>query len=139
MQLDKVETNTEARYEEGVYHPAHLYSVEDGGEGNFGPMLRISFIMKEDDLLSDMITGIKMSGGTKLGKLVKALTGSVPESINTDELVGMPCNLVFETNSKDYDGETAFFSNVKSVHDWPKGKTRTNFPDKVFGPDEAPF
>lgn len=146
MELVKKSASTESRYKEGIYYKAHFLRMEDNGVTKFGPSLRAFFLVEEDGLEADYLTGVELTNGTKLGKMVNALRGEKAEPLEDGAvldpatLAGLPCNLVFKTNSKDYDGEVAYFSNVSTVVEAEKGQKKLKeIPSKTYGPDEAPF
>jgi len=60
-------------------------------EGQYGKQIQWSLRVKDSDATLKAWTSAKMSSGSKLGKWVVALTGSLPEAFEPLDFLGMEC------------------------------------------------
>jgi len=86
-------------HEEGVHIPAHIYAVEDAGEGEFGPQLKWIFL-DEDDQEIWAWSSTTLSARSKLGKWATNLGTDISNGVDTDDYIGLTVNLVFERYNK---------------------------------------
>lgn len=128
MKINKQEYSL---HEEGEKYAAWVKRIEDAGEGTYGPQLKWVFeIEGEEEREQFAWSGTAMTPRSKLTKWVKNLhDGVIPETVDTEELHGVPCSLLFE-HSDNPDGTVS----ERVVNVLPRKGAKV----KDFS-DEAPF
>ena len=92
-------------HEEDVFLPAIIHRIDED-EGQFGPQFKFIIAVEGDDEDNEVwaYTSATYSNGSKLGIWTAAILGSMPESLDTDDLVDVPVQVMFEqydrTNTK---------------------------------------
>lgn len=82
----------------GVY-PATVDSIEEA-TGQFGPQLKIKFDLGNNNYLTAW-TSQSLSDKSKLGQWTKAILGGLPDSLDTNALIGKPCRLSVVIKARD--------------------------------------
>jgi len=62
-------------------------------EGKYGEQLAWEFRLDDSDATLRAWCSMTMSAGSKCGQWVRALLGDIPESLDTGDLIGLPCVL----------------------------------------------
>ena len=98
----KGEQDKEPELSEG-YHDLEIIEVGPTDQGKFGPYIPVQFIDDEGNTVKE-IYSLKLSTQSKLGKLVRAVEGSVPgegEEYDLEDLVGNTVGAVIEHEETD--------------------------------------
>lgn len=98
----KIEKTTAADWlhEEMTDIPARITAIEET-DGTYGPGLKLVMYDAEsgDDIWA--FCGQKMTARTKLGKWATSLFGELPDTLDTDDLIGLGVNVIFERYTND--------------------------------------
>lgn len=99
----KIERNDFLVLEAGTY-VAKIARIE-AAEGKFGPQLQWDFDLEGGGSIRAWC-GASLTPKSKLFGWVKALLGNVPDELETDDLVGLPCRLMITVRTRDDGTET---------------------------------
>lgn len=117
----------------GTY-TATVASIEPT-EGQFGPQLQWDFRL-EDGSSQRAWCSTSLSPKSKLFAWSRALLGEVPDTLDTDDLIGLPCRLSIVLKTKDDGSE---FNKVDAVLAPKPGQKRRPMPESETEEEELPF
>lgn len=104
MSAPFVASEGEPALDEGVY-PGRLDSIEEGGDGQFGPFNRWNFTVKKPDgtfTVIDAIASAQATPKTKAFKWATALLGRKPNPGEQLDLTGKLCQLHLSINENGF-------------------------------------
>ena len=130
MKLDKKEYTI---LDTGTY-AATVATIEQV-EGKFGNQLQWDFRL-EDGSTQRAWCSTSLTPKSKLFLWAKALLGEVPDTLDTDDLLGMPCRLSILSKTKE-DGME--FNKVDQVHAPKAGAKRRPMPEPEEETEAIPF
>lgn len=129
----KIEKKEYVVLDTGTY-TATVASIEQT-DGQYGPQLQWDFRL-EDGSSQRAWCSQSLTPKSKLFAWAKALLGEVPDSIDTDDLLGLPCRLSIVMRTREDGSETNKVDNVLA----PKaGQKRRPMPEPEEEVAEIPF
>jgi hypothetical protein len=139
----KLEQKTYPVIDAGTY-AAHIDSIELGEstyQGKTSPRLTWSFEL--DEPIEEEVITLKGWTGIHPGhpkatltKYLRGLLGEVPQEVDTDDLIGMPCRVVVTIEIREDKTEKNKILNLLPA---PKGGIRRPKPEMVADEQEIPF
>ena len=84
-------------------------------------------------------TGITMSSRSNFGKWVRAIMGEIPDTLDTDDLIGKPCRLSIVVKTRDDGTEYNKIDNVLAPRQGQVAAKRKPQPEMVADEEVLPF
>lgn len=107
-------------------------------DGQFGPQFQWDFDVEPDGQIRGW-TGITMSSKSKFGQWVRGILGEIPDEVDTDKLVGLPCRLSVVIKTREDGTEFNRVDNVLAPRKGQEATKRRPAPQTVLDEEEMPF
>jgi hypothetical protein len=130
----KLEKKVYELLEVGTY--AAMVQTIEQVTGQYGDQAKFTFALDDSDVTLTAWASAKYGNKTKLGRWAAAILGGMPDTLDTDDLVGKPCRITVVVKAKD-DGTQ--YNKVDEV--LPPKKGQKPKPEEAVIPtvEEAPL